>query len=103
MEMRRSIVEQTLSLYKLTNVTFTEHHALIKGTRGEYSIHLGSGVVQHIGGSMSGQLPVSAEQRRKVFLPFEDEDPKTVEVIARILFFAEDSNTTTLRCTCKRT
>lgn len=90
MEMRRAIAEFTLPLFKLTNVTFSEHHALIKGTRGEYSVHLGSGVVHQIGGSMIAVLPVHSGQRGKVFLPFVDEDPKTAEVITKILFFAED-------------
>ena len=90
MEMRRAIAEFTLPLFKLTNVTFREHHALIKGTRGEYSVHLGSGVVHQIGGSMIAVLPVHSGQRGKVFLPFVDEDPKTAEVITKILFFAED-------------
>ena len=89
-EMRRAIVEFNLPLFKLTNVTLKESHALIQGTRGNYSVHLGSGVVHQEGGAMIHILPVHSQQRGKLFLPFVDEDPKTAEIMSKIVLLAED-------------
>ena len=60
------------------------------GSLAEYSVHLGSGVVHQIGGSMIPVLPVHSQHRGKVFLPFVDDDPKTAEIISKVLLFAED-------------
>lgn len=89
-EMRSAIVEFTLPLFKLKNVTLEGSHAFIKGERADYSIHLGSGVVHLQGGPMINILPVHSQHRGKLFLPFVDEDPKTSQIISEILLFAED-------------
>ena len=89
-EMRRAIVEFNAKLFKLKNVTFTESHALIKGTRAEYSIHLGSGVIYQKAGATIEVLPVHSQHRGRIFLPFIDEDPKTSEIMAKVLLFAQD-------------
>ena len=89
-EMRRAIVEFNAKLFKLKNVTFTESHALIKGTRAEYSIHLGSGVIHQKAGATIEVLPVHSQHRGRIFLPFVDEDPKTAEIMAKVLLFAQD-------------
>ncbi|MHB9313834.1 DUF5724 domain-containing protein [Fusobacterium polymorphum] len=89
-EMRRAIVEFNAKLFKLKNVTFTESHALIKGTRAEYSIHLGSGVIHQKAGATIEVLPVHSQHRGRIFLPFIDEDPKTSEIMAKVLLFAQD-------------
>ncbi|QYR54896.1 DUF4132 domain-containing protein [Fusobacterium hwasookii] len=89
-EMRRAIVEFNAKLFKLKNVTFTESHALIKGTRAEYSIHLGSGVIHQKAGATIEVLPVHSQHRGRIFLPFIDEDPKTAEIMAKVLLFAQD-------------
>ncbi|BEO99982.1 DUF4132 domain-containing protein [Fusobacterium nucleatum] len=89
-EMRKAIIEFNCKLFKLKNVTFTENHALIKGERAEYSIHLGSGLVHQKAGSAINVLPVHSQHRGRVFLPFIDDDPKTAEIMAKILLFAQD-------------
>jgi len=89
-EMRRAIVEFNAKLFKLKNVTFTESHALIKGTRAEYSIHLGSGVIHQKAGATIEVLPIHSQHRGRIFLPFIDEDPKTAEIMAKVLLFAQD-------------
>ncbi|QNE67204.1 DUF4132 domain-containing protein [Fusobacterium hwasookii] len=89
-EMRRAIVEFNAKLFKLKNVTFTETHALIKATRAEYSIHLGSGVIHQKAGATIEVLPVHSQHRGRIFLPFIDEDPKTAEIMAKVLLFAQD-------------
>ena len=89
-EMRKAIAEFTLPLFRLTNVTFTKNHAVIEGKRANYTVHLGSGVVHQEAGPMINVLPVHSQRRGRIFLPFVDDDPKTAEVLTKILFFAED-------------
>ncbi len=89
-EMRRAIVSHVLPLFKLSNVTLLDNHALIKGTLAEYSIHLGSGIVHQKAGSAISVLPVHSQHRGRIFMPFVDEDPKTAEIISKIVLFAED-------------
>ncbi len=90
-EMRRAIVEFNLPLFKIKNVTLKDSHALIQGTRGNYSVHLGSGVIHQEGGAMLNILPVHSQKRGKLFLPFVDEDPKTAEIMSKIVLLAEDN------------
>lgn len=90
-EMRAALIGFTLPLFKLTNVTLKGSHAHISGKYGEYTLHLGSGVIHKQGGAMINILPVHSQHRGKLFLPFADDDPKTAEIITKILFLAEDS------------
>ena len=89
-EMRHAIAEFTCQSFGLKNVSFTESHAIVEGTRASYTVHLGSGVIHQRGGAMINVLPVHSQQRGRIFLPFVDDDPKTSEVISKILLFAED-------------
>jgi hypothetical protein len=90
MEMRAALLAFTLPLFRLTNVEIRDRHAIIDGKLAQYSVHLGSGVVHQIGGTMLSVLPVHAQHRGKLFLPFADEDPKTAEILSKVLLFAED-------------
>lgn len=89
-EMRSALIGFTLPLFKLTNVELKGSHAHIKGKYGEYTLHLGSGVIHKKGGVMINILPVHSQHRGKLFLPFADDDPKTAEIITKMLFLAED-------------
>ena len=89
-EMRRAIASFNLPLFKLDNVRLEGSHAHIHGTRGDYTVHLGSGVVQQKAGAMISVLPVHSQHRGRLFLPFLDEDPKTAEIMSKIILFAED-------------
>ncbi len=89
-EMRRAIVEFNLPLFGLTNVELKDSHALITGRRGKYNVHLGSGVVHQEGAAMLNILPVHSQKRGRLFLPFVDEDPKTAEIMSKIVLLAED-------------
>lgn len=89
-EMRRAIVEFNLPLFGLKNVTLKDSHALIEGARASYTVHLGSGVIHQQGGAMLHILPVHSQKRGKLFLPFVDEDPKTAEIMSKIVLLAED-------------
>lgn len=89
-EMREAIIRHNLPLFQLNNVTFEGTHAIVKGKLGSYSIHLGSGVIHIIGGHQVNVLPVHCQSRGKLFLPFVDEDPKTAEIMSKIVLFAKD-------------
>jgi len=89
-EMRSAILGFTLPLLRLNNVRIDGNHALIDGKLARYSIHLGSGVIHQIGGTMLSVLPVHSQHRGRIFLPFVDEDPKTAEIISKVILFAED-------------
>ena len=90
-EMRRAMLEGNLKLFGIRNVRLQENHALIDGTLGQYTVHLGSGVVHQVGNAMLQVLPVHSQHRGRIFLPFVDEDPKTAEILSKILMFAEDA------------
>ena len=89
-EMRRAIVQFNLPLFKLDNVRLEGVHAHIHGKLGDYTVHLGSGVIQQKAGAMINVLPVHSQHRGRLFLPFLDEDPKTAEILSKIILFAED-------------
>ena len=89
-EMRRAIVACTLELFGLENVRLENSHAYIEGRLGRYTVHLGSGVVHQTGNAMLFVVPVHSQQRGRMFLPFLDDDPKTAEILSKVLMFAED-------------
>lgn len=89
-EVRAALLKLTLPLFGLENVRVEGSRALVAGKRAQYSIHLGSGVVHQQGGTMLNVLPVHSQHRGKLFLPFADENPKTAEIISKVLLFAED-------------
>ena len=89
-EMRRAIVQFNLPLFKLDNVRLEGAHAHIHGKLGDYTVHLGSGIIQQKAGAMINVLPVHSQHRGRLFLPFLDEDPKTAEILSKIILFAED-------------
>ncbi len=90
-EMRRAIAECNLELFKIKNVRLEGSHAIIDGKMGEYSVHLGIGVVHQAGNAMLFVVPVHSQHRGRIFLPFIDDDPKTAEIMSKILLFAEDT------------
>lgn len=89
-EMRKAIVECNLELFKVKNVRLEGNHAMVDGALGQYTIHLGSGVVHQMGNAMLFVVPVHSQHRGRIFLPFIDDDPKTAEIMSKILLFAED-------------
>ena len=89
-EMRIAIARELLSMLSVGNVSFQTAHAQITGNLGEYSVHMGSGVVHKAGTGMIAVLPVHSQSRGRIFLPFADDDPKTAEILSKILLFADD-------------
>ena len=91
-EMRSVLLKETMRLFKITNVEIAGRHAKIKGTLGEYSVHLGSAVTHKIAGGYLSILPVQSQHRGRLFLPFIDDDPKSAEVISKVLLLAKDKD-----------
>ena len=89
-EMRAALIRAMLPFFKLDNVRIEKSHAFITGKFGEYTVHLGSGVCYKQASGMLNILPVHSQTRGRIFLPFADDDPKTAEVLTKILFLAED-------------
>ncbi len=89
-ELRLAIIKEISRLFKLKNVSFTDNHVKIAGGFGNYSVHLGSGVCHKVAGSSLSILPVHSQHRGRIFLPFIDDDPKTAEIISKVLLLAKD-------------
>lgn len=90
MEMRAVLARESARLFKLDHVEVKERHLLIRGQLGDYSIHLGSGMVYKDGLQLS-IIPVHSQHRGRVFLPFIDDDPKSAEIISKMKLLAEDN------------
>ncbi len=90
-EMRAALIRETNTLLRLSNVRLQKNHTIIKGELGEYSVHLGSGVVHLVPGGALCIIPVHAQHRGRLFLPFADDDPKTAEIISKILLLSRDA------------
>lgn len=90
-QMRAVLLRETLRLFKIKNVEIKENHALIKGTMANYSVHLGSAIVHQVPGRYLSILPVHSQHRGRLFLPFADEDPKSAEVMSKVLLLAKDN------------
>ncbi|OIJ20165.1 hypothetical protein BKP45_10310 [Anaerobacillus alkalidiazotrophicus] len=89
-EMRKAIVREAVRLMKFENVKLEGKFAQISGDLGEYSVHLGSGMVYKQAFGALYIIPVHSQHRGKIFLPFIDDDPKTAEILSKIVMFAED-------------
>ena len=89
-EMRTALLRETLALLKIDNVKLERSHALIKGELRSYSVHLGSAMVHRQPGGALCIIPVPSQHRGRLFLPFADDDPKTAEVVSKVLLLAKD-------------
>lgn len=87
-EMREALIRETCRLLDLNNVRLEPPTIYIQGTRGAYRVHLSSGVVHLQPGRMLYLQPVA--DRERLFLPFADDDPKSVEILSKVLLLAED-------------
>lgn len=90
-EVRAALVQETCRLLKLPNVRCEGSHAKIEGKLARYSVHLGSAVVHTQPGGHLCIVPVHAQHRGRLFLPFVDDDPRTAEVVSKVLLLAKDT------------
>ena len=91
-EMRAAIVRELLALLRIENVSVEDRYAKIKGSLGEYTVHLGSAQVHKMGRGAVNILAVPSQHRGRVFLPFADEDPRTAELMSKIIMLADDKS-----------
>ena len=90
-ELRTALAREIVKLLHLENVSFIGSHARIRGKLASWSVHLGSGVVHAEGKGSIVILPVHSQARGRIFLPFADDDPKTAEILSKIVLLSEDS------------
>ncbi len=90
-ELRASLLKETISLLGLKNVKIREPHVSIKGSLAEYSVHLGSATTHMLPGGTLVIVPVHSQHRGRIFLPFADDDPKTAEIMSKVLLLSRDS------------
>ena len=90
-EMRAALVLETAKLLRLANVIVEGSRVKIRGTLAEYAVHINSASVQVMPGGQLWIVPVHAQHRGRLFLPFADNDPKTAEVLTKVLTLARDS------------
>src|SRR5690606_28929740 len=90
-EGRRRVLEETLAALNVTNVTFAENRAIVKGQRSTYSVHLGSGVV-HLPSGRQLALAVADDRDEALYLPFADPDPAMARIVAAVLMLADDAD-----------
>lgn len=89
-EMRASLLRETVQCLHLKNVRIKEPHVHIKGTHAEYSVHLGSATTHMLPGGALFIVPVHSQHRGRIFLPFADDDPRSAEVLSKVLLLARD-------------
>jgi hypothetical protein len=89
-EMRATLLRETCELLGLGNVEVKGSHAFIRGTLGEYSVHLGSAGVMLLPGTFLPIVAVHSQHRGRLFLPFADDDPRSAEVMSKVLLLARD-------------
>jgi hypothetical protein len=90
-QLREALLRETCALLNINNYKVQKSHVLITGKLGKYSIHLGSGVVHRMPGGHVCVVPVHAQHRGRLFLPFADDDPRTAEILSKVLLFARDN------------
>ena len=88
MQMRGALARESARLFKLQNVEVKERYILVKTEHGDYSLHLGSGMISR-GGLQINVVAVQSQHRGRVFLPFVDDDPKTAELISKMKLLSE--------------
>ena len=89
-ELRKNIILLTAKLMKLNNIIIKDNFAYIDGKLGNYTVHLGSGIIHQKYGSSIHVLPVHSQKRGKLYLPFIDDDPKCQEILSKIIMLSED-------------
>ncbi len=89
-EMRAALLRETCRLLKLDNVEVKQQNAFIEGSLAQYAVHLGSAQASVRNRLALAITAVHSQHRGRVFLPFADNDPRTAEVLAKVLLLARD-------------
>jgi hypothetical protein len=89
-ESRISLINETCTLLHIPNIKIKDNFVIIDGKLGRYNIHMGSGVVHKEPGEAICIIPVHGQHRGRLFLPFVDNDPKTAEILSKVILLAQD-------------
>jgi hypothetical protein len=89
-ESRAALIRETAALLKLGNIQLSQKHVIIDGKLAQYNVNLGSGVVHKQPGGSLCIIPVHSQHRGRIFLPFMDNDPKTSEIVSKVIMLARD-------------
>jgi len=90
-ELRKTLLNATKGLLKLENIQIEKNHVIVAGTLSTYSIHIGSGTVHRVPGGEICIVPIHSQHRGRLFLPFADDDPKTAEIVTKVVTLAKDN------------
>jgi hypothetical protein len=66
-------------------------YLVMNKSSGHKTVHMGSGLVHRQPGGALCIIPVPYQHRGRLFLPFADDDPKTAEVVSKMLLLARDT------------
>ena len=92
--MRAALLRELLPMLELTKqVRVEEHIAVVIGSYADYQIHLGSGsiLLRPVGQYL---CIVPGKPEELLYLPFEENDGKTMEILSKILLLAQDEQIT---------
>ncbi|MGJ8656151.1 MAG: DUF5724 domain-containing protein [Akkermansiaceae bacterium] len=89
-QMRAALAAETCQMLNLANVSFKDTHAIIHGDLAKYTIHLGSTIVHTLPGGAIFLVAIQSQHRGRIFLPFADNDPKTAELLSKIIMLSRD-------------
>lgn len=89
-EAQAALIRETTSLLNMNNIKVSERHVVIDGKLANYNVNLGSGVVHKQPGGALCIIPVHSQHRGRIFLPFADNDPKTAEIVSKVIMLAKD-------------
>lgn len=89
-EARGALVRETAAALRLQNVTLEKRYVKINGELAQYTVHLGSAEAAVNPGGHLSIVAVQGTQRGRLFLPFVDNDPKTAELISKVLMLSRD-------------
>lgn len=89
-ESRAALIRETTALLSLDNVQLSDKHVIVDGKLANYNVNLGSGVVHKQPGGALCIIPVHSQHRGRIFLPFVDNDPKTAEIVSKVILLAKD-------------
>ena len=89
-EARAALIRETSTLLNLTNLQISKRHVIIDGKLSNYNVNLGSGVVHKQPGGALCIIPIHSQHRGRIFLPFVDNDPKTAEIVSKVILLAHD-------------
>ncbi|MDR1650253.1 MAG: DUF4132 domain-containing protein [Synergistaceae bacterium] len=89
MELRSALARETVRILGLKEVRVAYDRVFVTGAR-DCTIHLGSGAVYMTGHGALFLSRAAERERKRLFLPFQDDDPETAGILSKILLCADE-------------